>query len=50
MMLGENKNTIKENKEALLEAITKVGLEVNTVEAKYMGYVSHTKMQEKITH
>jgi hypothetical protein len=39
-MLGGNTNTIRRNKEALLEASKEVGLEVNTEKTKYV-VVSH---------
>jgi hypothetical protein len=35
-LLGENINTVKEDTEALIEAIIEVGLEVNTEKTKYM--------------
>jgi hypothetical protein len=38
--LGKNRNTIKKNLKALLEASREVGLEVNTEKIKYM-FVSH---------
>jgi len=40
-VLGENKNTIKKNKETLLEASREVDLEVKTEKSKYMVMVCH---------
>jgi hypothetical protein len=46
--LGENINTTNEEREALLEARSEVGLEVNTEKAKYM-VVSHHQNVGQIT-
>jgi hypothetical protein len=35
-IMGENKNTIKKNAEALLQDTREVGLQVNTKKTKYM--------------
>jgi hypothetical protein len=40
-ILGENTNTINENKEGLLEAIREVGLAVNAEKTKFMFRSRH---------
>jgi hypothetical protein len=40
-LLGENTNIIKTNAEALLDASKEIGLEINSVETKYMFMSCH---------
>jgi len=46
-ILGENINTIKKNREALLEASREVGLEVNIEKTKYMVVLPSPKCRIK---
>jgi hypothetical protein len=45
-VLGENKNTRKENPEALLQASREVGLEVNTEKTGYVIVSRHQKWRK----
>jgi hypothetical protein len=46
--MNENINTINKNREALLEASSEVGLEINTEKVKYMAEPCH-KIEDKNT-
>jgi hypothetical protein len=47
--LGEDKNIIKKNAEALLDASKDIGLEVNFEETKYM-FMSHHQNPRQINY